>query len=193
MLLEDKGGATPIPAKRKLQTEDQKDSCPTDMTNEIQSSGNFLTHLLTLSDLKRNANITDNHFKIFNQNLVDVLKHRYKNHWYPQNSFKGSGFRAIRINSTSLDPIVGLAAELSGIEPELVHNALPREVTIWCDPFKTDVRIGENGSIMTIYDYCNPILNKIWRPKTCKKDNYIRKSHAIPIIHPDTLAQYIVQ
>ena len=176
-----------MPAKRTLNMEEEGAHKPTDMTQETASSSNYITHLLKVATRDRKT-ISKEQLTNFNATLQKVLLKKFKDHYYPSKPFAGSGYRAIRINNR-LDPIIGLAAEMSGIEPTILHSALPSELTIWTDPFHVEVRVGENGGIFTIYDICDKALNKIWEPieNINKNNNKPKNSKAKPIIDPTTL------
>lgn len=66
--------------------------------------------------------------------------------------FLGSGFRCIRINAEIHDPCIAKAACNSHISHTVIRDLLPQEITLWIDPQIVSYRIGENGSISTLYD-----------------------------------------
>lgn len=128
------------------------------MKNEIQSGVNFLCHLID----RGNRDICKKKLKKFKTTLFDILKKRYKCHWYPEKPFKGSGFRCIRINTHYLDHLIADAAHHSNICTVNLHMAFPSEVTLWIDPDKVTYRIGTQASICPIYTADS---NKPWSPK----------------------------
>ena len=67
------------------------------MKLELQSASNFLVHLIRLSS---RSNIPETQLEKFNVSLVEVLRRRYRDHWFPEKPFKGSG------NVTRLSKIV---------------------------------------------------------------------------------------
>lgn len=51
-----------------------------------------------------------------------------------------------------MDPIIGRAASQIGLSPPQLHQLLPRELTLWVDPYEVSYRIGEDGSICVLYE-----------------------------------------
>ena len=43
--------------------------------------------------------------------IVEVLRRRYRDHWFPEKPCKGSGYRCIRING-KIDPIIAQVSHL---------------------------------------------------------------------------------
>jgi protein Tob/BTG len=113
------------------------------MLKEIKSAADFLTKLLRSHDLSEES------LEGFNRTLQKVLFNHYQNHWFPENPFKGSGFRCIRINH-KMDPLVEKACISLGIEK--LHSLFPNELTLWIDPQEVSYRIGEDGSICVLYE-----------------------------------------
>ncbi len=128
------------------------------MKLELQSAANFLVHLIKLG--RRNLN--ENQLEKFRLALVEVLRRRYRDHWFPEKPFKGSGYRCIRING-KMDPVIAQAGESCGLPPQLVHSTFPSELTMWIDPLEVSYRIGENGSICVLYEFKEGV-NEPWRP-----------------------------
>lgn len=44
------------------------------------------------------------------------------------------------------------AAEKANINPALIHANLPRDFVLWIDPFSVSYRVGDHGSIMTLFE-----------------------------------------
>ena len=128
------------------------------MKFELQSASNFMVHLIKLG--RRNLN--EYQLEKFRLALVEVLRRRYRNHWFPEKPFKGSGFRCIRING-KMDPVIAQAGESCGLSAALVHSTFPSELTMWIDPLEVSYRIGENGSICVLYEYKEGV-NAPWKP-----------------------------
>ena len=135
------------------------------MKLELQSASNFLVHLIRLSS---RSNISESQLEKFNSSLVEVLRRRYRDHWFPEKPFKGSGYRCIRINGR-MDPVIGQAGEACGLSPQLIHSTFPSELTMWIDPLEVSYRIGENGSICVLYEYKEgSAINEPWKPNNVK-------------------------
>lgn len=131
------------------------------MKLELQSASNFLVHLIRLG----RANLSESQLDRFRQAIVEVLRRRYRDHWFPERPYKGSGYRCIRINGR-LDPCMVQAGESSGISPELIHATFPSELTMWIDPLEVSYRIGENGSICVLYEFKDGVVNEPWKPNS---------------------------
>eukprot|EP00095_Tigriopus_kingsejongensis_P009875 snap_masked-scaffold1763_size28780-processed-gene-0.1 protein:Tk09875 transcript:snap_masked-scaffold1763_size28780-processed-gene-0.1-mRNA-1 annotation:"protein btg1" len=118
------------------------------MKLELQSAANFLIHLIRLG----RRNINEAQLEKFRLALVEVLRRRYRDHWFPEKPFKGSGYRCIRING-KMDPVIAQAGESCGLHATLVLATFPSELTMWIDPLEVSYRIGENGSICVLYEF----------------------------------------
>lgn len=130
------------------------------MKLELHSASNFLVHLVRLSS---RSSINDAHLEKFRLSLVEVLRRRYRDHWFPERPFKGSGYRCIRINGR-MDPVIAQAAEVASLDSTQIHATFPSELTMWIDPLEVSYRIGENGSICVLYEFKEGGLNEPWRP-----------------------------
>lgn len=128
------------------------------MKLELLSASNFLVHLVRLS----RRNVPESQLAKFHENLVEVLRRRYRDHWFPERPFKGSGFRCIRING-KFDPLIGQAGEACGLSAKFLHSIFPSELTLWVDPLEVSYRIGENGSICVLYEHKDGVTEP-WRP-----------------------------
>lgn len=128
------------------------------MKLEIMSASNFLAHLVRLG----RRNVSENQLTKFRDELMTVLRRRYKDHWFPEKPFKGSGYRCIRING-KMDPIIGQAGEAVGLSSTFLHQTFPSELTMWIDPLEVSYRIGENGSICVLYEF-NEVVPEAWKP-----------------------------
>merc|ERR1712020_96082 len=120
------------------------------MKLELQSAANFLVHLIRLG--RRNPAVNEQQLEKFRAAVVEILRRRYRDHWFPEKPFKGSGYRCIRING-KMDSIIGQAGEGCGLSSTFLHQTFPSELTMWIDPLEVSYRIGENGSICVLYEY----------------------------------------
>lgn len=126
------------------------------MLLEVQSASNFLTHLVKLG----RTSLSESQLDTLRQSLLEVLRQRYKYHWFPEKPHKGSGYRCIRING-KLDPVVEQAALHCGLSAAVLKTTFPPELTVWIDPAEVSYRIGENGSICVLLD---PSHGEPWKP-----------------------------
>jgi len=134
------------------------------MKLELQSASNFLVHLVKLSS---RISVGEDQLVKFRDSLVEVLRRRYRDHWFPEKPFKGSGYRCIRINGR-MDLVIAQAGEACGLDPSVIHATFPSELTMWIDPLEVSYRIGENGSICVLYEYKEDGPNEPWRPNNAK-------------------------
>lgn len=137
------------------------------MKLELKSASNFLVHLVRLSS---RSNIPEDKLGKFGDCLVEVLRRRYRDHWFPEKPFKGSGYRCIRINGR-MDPVIAQAGEVCGLDPHQIHSSFPSELTMWIDPLEVSYRIGENGSICVLYEFKEDSQNEAWRPNNANKSS----------------------
>lgn len=116
------------------------------MAPEVSAAAGFVSRLL-----RTRGCLNENQLQVFKDCLQNSLSERYQHHWFPERPQKGSGFRCIRINH-EMDPLIGRAAKYIGISAEQLFSLLPRELTLWVDPYEVSYRIGEDGSICVLYE-----------------------------------------
>lgn len=117
------------------------------MRVEIVSAADFLVHLLRIHANK----LPEKQLELFKNSIMDVLRRRYRDHWFPDRPNRGSGYRCLRING-KMDPVIAQAGVNVGLLPPLLHRLFPTELTMWIDPAEVSYRIGENGSICVLYE-----------------------------------------
>ncbi|NXO97873.1 BTG2 protein, partial [Certhia brachydactyla] len=117
-----------------------------DMVPEIAAAVGFVSGLL-----RTRGCVSEQQLQIFSGALREALTEHYKHHWFPEKPFKGSGYRCIRINHR-MDPIISKAAGHIGLSLAQLYQLLPRELTLWVDPYEVSYRIGEDGSICVLYE-----------------------------------------
>lgn len=121
------------------------------MRIEIYSAADFLCHLLRL----QNKGLTESQLDSFRISLANVLRIRYRDHWFPDRPNRGSGYRCLRINGI-MDPVIAQAGDAVGLPGRYLHRLFPTELTMWIDPCEVSYRIGENGSICVLYNSLEP-------------------------------------
>jgi len=90
------------------------------MRQELESACNFIVHLIRL----KKQNICEPQLAKFNRNLLELLRRRYRDHWFPDKPFKGAGYR----------------------------KNLPNNFIMWVDPLDVSYRIEEYGCTYSIYN-----------------------------------------
>ncbi|KAM3878495.1 protein BTG2 [Diretmus argenteus] len=117
----------------------------TEMAPEVTAAATFVSRLL------RRGCLNEQQLQVFRDCLQQSLSEHYQHHWFPDRPQKGSGYRCIRINH-EMDPLIGRAAGRIGLTSEQLFALLPRELTLWVDPYEVSYRIGEDGSICVLYE-----------------------------------------
>ncbi|KAG9334484.1 hypothetical protein JZ751_007567 [Albula glossodonta] len=107
------------------------------MGPEVTAAAGFVSSLL-----RTRGFLSEQQLQIFCDCLQQALSEK------PQ---KGSGYRCIRINH-EMDPIISRAASRIGLNSYQLYQLLPRELTLWVDPYEVSYRIGEDGSICVLYE-----------------------------------------
>ncbi|KAJ8678969.1 hypothetical protein QAD02_014756 [Eretmocerus hayati] len=141
------------------------------MRNEISAAVLFLVQLIEKSE-----KFSSDQLDCFQQRLVELLTERFKNHWFPDQPFKGQGYRCIRVNGHNRrDSTIESAAIAAGVRYE--DLSLPFELTLWVDPKEVCCRFGESkGSYCTLASFDD-------------KENIVPLiQHHIEIIEEETLA-----
>ncbi|XP_040833182.1 protein BTG4 [Ochotona curzoniae] len=117
------------------------------MRDEIATTVFFLTKLVKKHDKLSKQQIED-----FSEKLTTILVETYRSHWHADCPSKGQGFRCIRINNNQKkDPILERACAESNVD--FSHLGLPKEMTIWVDPFEVCCRYGEKSHPFTIASF----------------------------------------
>lgn len=117
------------------------------MRLEIVSAADFLVQLLRLQA----GQLSESQLQMFKSSLTELLRRRYRDHWFPDKPNRGSGYRCIRING-KMDPVIAQAGINVGLVPTMLHSLFPSELTMWIDPSEVSYRIGENGSICVLFE-----------------------------------------
>lgn len=118
------------------------------MHNEITAAVLFLVQLIEKSE-----KFSPDQLECFKRRLVELLTERFKNHWFPDQPFKGQGYRCIRVNGVNRkDATLESAANAAGVKYE--DLSLPAELTLWVDPNEVACRFGESkGSYCTLASF----------------------------------------
>ncbi|XP_040280051.1 protein BTG2 [Bufo bufo] len=119
----------------------------TETLPEITAAVSFLSSLLR-------SRLNEQQLQGFSGALQDTLIDHYRHHWFPDKPAKGSGYRCIRINH-KMDPIISKVA--ARIKMSYLLCLLPKELTLWVDPYEVSYRIGEDGSICVLYEASAPV------------------------------------
>ncbi|KAI9259612.1 hypothetical protein BDA99DRAFT_547509 [Phascolomyces articulosus] len=115
------------------------------MHMEIAQATDFLGRLL-------HSKLDQAMLQSLKDELAELLKQRFVNHWDPQQPYRGNGFRAISNFNGQLDPVLVKAAINASIPPTFIHTHLPRDFVLWIDPGSVSYRVGDHGNIMTLFE-----------------------------------------
>ncbi|NWV05718.1 B910 protein, partial [Ptilonorhynchus violaceus] len=114
------------------------------MKNEIAATVFFITKLV-----RREDKLSKHKTEKFAAKLTTILFEKYKNHWYLDNPSRGQAFRCIRINKhQARDPLLEQACAESNVD--FTTLGLPKEMTLWVDPFEVCCRYGERNRPFTV-------------------------------------------
>lgn len=158
------------------------------MKEEIEAATKFLTTLLS-------PTLNLDHFT---KEFKTLLTCRYVNHWYLNDSERGSGYRAIVKNSTTLDStLVSLVIKLTKVNESEVRDFIlgGEKWILWVDPGLITFRMGgDYNEIKEIWS-STPTLStpvKATLPLNPTIEDWLtnspiaRKSKAIQILHPES-------
>ncbi|KAG8434491.1 hypothetical protein GDO86_012752 [Hymenochirus boettgeri] len=125
------------------------------MKEEIAATVVFITMLV-----KRHKQLTKQKIERFAAKLTTILFAKYKAHWYAENPTKGQAFRCIRINKCqAIDSVLEKACAESNVDYD--DLGLPKEMTIWVDPFEVCCRYGEKNEPFTIASFIGKDGNSV--------------------------------
>ncbi|KAF9583423.1 hypothetical protein BGW38_009508 [Lunasporangiospora selenospora] len=178
------------------------------MLLEISCASDFLCRFLMPS-------CTPQALDDFKRETVALMQEKYTNHWDPQRPHYGNGYRAITSFGGNVDPLLCKAAEKSSLPMATLQGLIPRDLVLWVEPFTVSFRVGDHGSINTIYDGTrgkvsmkpaaeySPFQPKVLggprpsyaariSPPPSPPNQTVRISHAIPITSPQTKAPVMI-
>ncbi|KAF9197163.1 hypothetical protein BGZ49_002559 [Haplosporangium sp. Z 27] len=141
----------------------------------------------------------------FKKETAALMQAKYTNHWDPQRPHYGNGYRAITSFGGKVDPLLCEAAQKSSLPVETLHQLIPNDLVLWVEPFNVSYRVGDHGTINTVYDGSrgkvsmksenSPIQQKMpsraVRLSPASPPFPSRVSYAIPITCPNTKTQLI--
>ncbi|KAK1336276.1 hypothetical protein QTO34_004081 [Cnephaeus nilssonii] len=117
------------------------------MRDEIATAVFFVTRLV-----KKHDKLSKQQVENFAEKLMTILFKTYRSHWHSECPSKGQAFRCIRINNhQNKDPILQRACAESNVD--FSHLGLPKEMTIWIDPFEVCCRYGEKNHPFTVASF----------------------------------------
>ncbi|KAJ2238485.1 hypothetical protein H4R99_000014 [Coemansia sp. RSA 1722] len=117
--------------------------------------------------------------------LIEVLGEKYTGHWHLDQTNVGSGYRSIS-NWRSLDQVFVHAAQKSNVQVEVLERHLPRDLVLWCDPYNVTYRVGDHGTVFTIYEDKRGLLESVKKSMAEKasKSNgdFVISAYTTPVV-----------
>ncbi|KAF9094480.1 Protein btg1 [Mortierella sp. GBA35] len=175
------------------------------MLIEINCASDFLCRYVASA-----SSCTPQIIETFKSQVMALMQEKYTNHWDPQRPHYGNGYRAITSFGGKVDPLLCEAAQKSDLPLETLEGHIPRDLVLWVEPFNVSFRVGDHGSINTIYDSTRGKVSlkpdtpqfqqrPLGRPSYAARispppsppSRVVRISHAIPITSPLTKGQTI--
>ncbi|NXB08295.1 B915 protein, partial [Cnemophilus loriae] len=170
------------------------------MKDEIAATVFFITKLA-----KREDKLSKHKMEKFAAKLTTLLFEKYKNHWYLDNPSRGQAFRCIRINKhQARDPLLEQACVESDVDFDTL--GLPKEMTLWVDPFEVCCRYGERNRPFTVAHFDgeeNPELPQLislavgraaldyHSGTSSDEENFSKEPKAIPTVsNPNSVYQF---
>ncbi|KAG8549362.1 hypothetical protein GDO81_021469 [Engystomops pustulosus] len=86
--------------------------------------------------------------EIFGDHLLKTLTKKFTGHWYPEKPVKGQAYRCIRINQHDREETILEACVHSSLKYQ--DLSLPKEMTLWIDPYEVSCRLGEENHPYTV-------------------------------------------
>ncbi|KAF9965358.1 Protein btg1, partial [Mortierella alpina] len=117
------------------------------MLLEISCASDFLCRYVASSSA-----CTPQIIQAFKEQISALMQAKYTNHWDPQRPHIGNGYRAITSFGGKVDPLLCEAAQKSELPLQTLEGHIPRDLVLWVEPFSVSFRVGDHGSINTIYD-----------------------------------------
>jgi hypothetical protein len=119
------------------------------MLVEVESATNYLVHLLKI---QRIVLLSDEDYKAFKKITIELLLKKYTGHWYPENPYRGGGYRCLRNYFGKIDPLIREATVACGLPNYLVGKMLPQDLLLWVNPQNVSSQIGNcTGSYQVLY------------------------------------------
>ena len=104
-------------------------------------------HKIAFKNLETKKVISESQIRLFISIFTELLLVRYEKYWFPDDPERASGYRCIRVNRQSIDPVVGESLCKAGFPKSKHKQLISHDVTVWVDPGVVSMRIGEDGSV----------------------------------------------
>ncbi|KAJ2448987.1 hypothetical protein EV183_005144 [Coemansia sp. RSA 2336] len=124
------------------------------MQTEVENAAKFWINCIPESEL------TSDKKEALRKALVQVLSEKYTGHWHLDRTMAGSAYRSIS-NWRRLDSVFIKAAKLAQVAVDVLETWLPRDMILWCDPYSVSYRVGDHGSIVSVYEDKRGLLESV--------------------------------
>ena len=116
------------------------------MQVELKKATNFLISLIKMAK----CDVSETQLNHLSSVIFNLMMSKYREHWYPENSIRGSGYRCIRIDG-KMDPLIGQALKICGLRNNILYSDFPVDFSMWIDPREVSYKMGERGGICQLY------------------------------------------
>ncbi|KAG8547726.1 hypothetical protein GDO81_027639 [Engystomops pustulosus] len=89
--------------------------------------------------------------QIFGDKILEILMKKYTGHWSPEKPMRGRAYRCIRVNRNDREETILEACVHSGLSYQ--DLSLPKEMTLWIDPYEVSCRLGEDNYPYTVASF----------------------------------------
>ncbi|KAJ2518098.1 hypothetical protein H4217_003547 [Coemansia sp. RSA 1939] len=117
--------------------------------------------------------------------LMAVLRERYAGHWDVDQTAVGSGYRSVS-NWRGVDGALAEAAGRARVPVAVLERLLPRDVVVWCDPHSVTYRVGDHGTVYTVYEDKRGLLEsmkKTMAEKAAKSNgDFVISAYTTPVV-----------
>ncbi|KAJ2473575.1 hypothetical protein GGI02_000762 [Coemansia sp. RSA 2322] len=117
--------------------------------------------------------------------LIDTLADRYEGHWHLDKTSAGSAYRSM-CNWRALDGVLVEAARKAGVAAAVLERFLPRDIVVWCDPHNVTYRVGDHGSVYTLYEDKRGLLESVKKSMAEKvsraNGDFVISAYTTPVV-----------
>ena len=126
---------------------------------EVKAAVTFLCKILERNDGLSSAAVSG-----FERELTKLMLNRFSAQWYPEQPYRDSANRCIRVNFGVVDPLLVEAGRGAGITKAQLCTALPSELSLWIDPQCVCYRTSDRTPLFTVYDQSSGYVDSTYTP-----------------------------
>ncbi|KAJ2824341.1 hypothetical protein FBU31_004021 [Coemansia sp. 'formosensis'] len=114
--------------------------------------------------------------------LIDTLTDKYEGHWHLDKTNVGSGYRSMS-NWRGLDSILVEAAQRAQVAVSVLERVMPRDIVLWCDPYSVTYRVGDHGTVFTLYEDKRGLLESVKTSMATKGNGaFVISAYTTPVV-----------